>query len=79
MKVRYRGLVKNTAQVLTLFALSNLWMVRRQLLPKMGELRLQDGEPRHDAQFSAKARNENDRNTPCAGNRGIRACCSDLP
>ncbi|KAB0518023.1 IS5 family transposase [Xanthomonas cissicola] len=33
VKVRYRGLAKNTAQVLTLFALSNLWMVRRQLLP----------------------------------------------
>lgn len=32
-KVRYRGLAKNTAQVLTLFALSNLWMMRRQLLP----------------------------------------------
>ena len=32
-KVRYRGLAKNTAQVLTLFALSNLWMVRRQLMP----------------------------------------------
>ncbi|MFC7520657.1 IS5 family transposase [Xanthomonas populi] len=30
VKVRYRGLAKNTAQVLTLFALSNLWMVRRQ-------------------------------------------------
>ncbi|MCC5088413.1 IS5 family transposase [Xanthomonas campestris] len=35
-KVRYRGLAKNTAQVLTLFALSNLWMVRRQLLPARG-------------------------------------------
>ncbi|WP_414490259.1 IS5 family transposase [Stenotrophomonas maltophilia] len=35
-KVRYRGLAKNTAQVLTLFALSNLWMVRRQLLPAHG-------------------------------------------
>jgi IS5 family transposase len=32
-KVRYRGLAKNAAQVLTLFALSNLWMTRRQLLP----------------------------------------------
>ncbi|MFG6086127.1 IS5 family transposase [Stenotrophomonas indicatrix] len=32
-KVRCRGLAKNTAQVLTLFALSNLWMLRRQLLP----------------------------------------------
>lgn len=31
-KVRYRGLAKNTAQVQMLFALSNLWMARRQLL-----------------------------------------------
>src|SRR5882762_5817282 len=30
-KVRYRGLKKNTAQVITLFALSNLWMARRRL------------------------------------------------
>jgi IS5 family transposase len=36
IKVRYRGLAKNTAQVLTLFALSNLWMSRRQLLPATG-------------------------------------------
>ena len=28
VKVRYRGLKKNTAQLITLFALSNLWMVR---------------------------------------------------
>ena len=33
-KVRYRGLAKNMSQVLTLFALSNLWMARRQLLPQ---------------------------------------------
>ena len=32
VKVRYRGLVKNTAQLHTLFALSNLWMVRRTLM-----------------------------------------------
>lgn len=32
MKVRFRGLAKNTAHVVTLFALSNLWMVRRQLM-----------------------------------------------
>ncbi|WHZ11509.1 MAG: Mobile element protein [Burkholderiaceae bacterium] len=32
VKVRYRGLAKNTAQLYTLFALSNLWMVRRTLL-----------------------------------------------
>jgi IS5 family transposase len=31
VKVRYRGLKKNTAQLFTLFALSNLWMVRRKL------------------------------------------------
>lgn len=30
MKTRFRGLAKNTAQLTTLFALSNLWMVRRQ-------------------------------------------------
>ncbi len=35
-KVRYRGLAKNTAQVLTLFALSNLWMARRELMPAQG-------------------------------------------
>ena len=36
MKVRYRGIAKNAAQVLTLFALSNLWMARRRLLPAAG-------------------------------------------
>ena len=35
-KVRYRGIAKNAAQVLTLFALSNLWMSRRRLLPATG-------------------------------------------
>ncbi len=35
-KVRYRGLAKNTAQVVTLFALSNLWMARRQLMRAQG-------------------------------------------
>jgi transposase, IS5 family len=32
VKVRYRGLKKNTAQLITLFALSNLWMVRGKLM-----------------------------------------------
>ena len=32
MKVRFRGLQKNTSHLLTLFALSNLWMARRQLM-----------------------------------------------
>ncbi|WP_031423942.1 IS5 family transposase [Xanthomonas euvesicatoria] len=39
-KVRYRGLAKNTAYVWTLFALSKLWMKRKQLLPSMGSVRL---------------------------------------
>lgn len=30
--VRYRGLAKNTAQLKTLFALSNLWMARKRIL-----------------------------------------------
>lgn len=38
-KVRYRGLAKNTAQVLTLFALANLWMARKALLRSIGEVR----------------------------------------
>ena len=32
VKVNYRGLKKNTAQLVTLFALSNLWMVRGKLM-----------------------------------------------
>jgi IS5 family transposase len=32
VKVRFKGLQKNTAHVLTLFALSNLWMARRHLM-----------------------------------------------
>lgn len=32
LKIRYRGLMKNTQQLHTLFALSNLWMMRRRIL-----------------------------------------------
>ena len=32
IKVKYRGLAKNTGNLETLFALSNLWMVRKRLL-----------------------------------------------
>ena len=39
-KVRFRGLAKNTSQMVTLFALSNLWMARRHLLTSAGEVRL---------------------------------------
>ena len=41
VKVRYRGLKKNTAQLSTLFALSNLWMVRKTLQVLDGQIRAQ--------------------------------------
>jgi IS5 family transposase len=43
-KTRFRGLAKSTAQLMTLFGLSNLWIARRQLLATMGEVRLLCGE-----------------------------------
>jgi IS5 family transposase len=39
VKVRFRGLAKNTAHVVTLFALSNLWMARKQLMASLGAVR----------------------------------------
>ena len=39
IKVRYRGLKKNTAQLVTLFALANLFQARHRLMPT-GEVRL---------------------------------------
>jgi IS5 family transposase len=39
VKVRFRGLAKNTAHVVTLFALANLWMARKKLMTMMGEVR----------------------------------------
>jgi transposase, IS5 family len=39
VKVRYRGLSKNTAQVTTLFALANLWMARKKLDILCGHVR----------------------------------------
>jgi len=41
IKVCFRGLAKNHAQVLMLFALSNLWMARKKLLAMTGALRPQ--------------------------------------
>ena len=35
VEVRYRGLYKNTAQLVTLFALSNLWVTRKTLFSEM--------------------------------------------
>ena len=41
VKVRYRGLKKNTAQIVTLFALGNLWMARHKLMACSGQVRVQ--------------------------------------
>ena len=40
VKVRFRGLQKNTGHLLTLFALSNLWMARRPLMEMQAAVRL---------------------------------------
>ena len=40
VKVRFRGLQKNTGHLLTLFALSNLWMARRPLMATQAAVRL---------------------------------------
>jgi len=39
LKVRYRGIAKNAAQIVTLLMLSNLWMARKCLLPLTGGVR----------------------------------------
>ena len=39
VKVRFKGLAKNTAQIVTLFALANLYLARKRLLPTTGQLR----------------------------------------
>jgi IS5 family transposase len=38
-KVRYRGLAKNTARLFTAFALANLYLLRRRLMPPQGTCR----------------------------------------
>ena len=54
--VRYRGLAKNAAQVLTLFALSNLWMKRRTLLAMAGSVRPTGGKNPENRPRTAKHR-----------------------
>jgi len=39
-KVRYRGLAKNTARTFAIFALANLYLVRRRLLPRGAQFAL---------------------------------------
>ncbi|EWH28581.1 transposase [Pseudomonas aeruginosa SG17M] len=40
VRSRFRGLAKNTAQLVILFALSNLWMTRQHSLADTGDVRL---------------------------------------
>jgi len=40
-KVRFKGLAKNTAHVVTQFALSNLWMARKKPMAMTGVVRPQ--------------------------------------
>jgi len=39
VKDRNRSLAKNTGQIVTLFALANLWLACKRLLPLLGEER----------------------------------------
>ena len=60
-KTRYRGLAKNTAQLITLFALSNLWMVRKRVLMANGWVRPKQGEsPRSDEKSLENVQKESD-------------------
>lgn len=45
VKTRYRELKKNTQQLVTLFALSNWWMVRSKLMGAVARVRLLTGSP----------------------------------
>ena len=40
VNTHFRGLAKNTAQLVILFALSNLWMPHRHLLKNAGKVRV---------------------------------------
>ena len=42
-KTRFKGLAKNTVQIMTLFALANLYAARKHLLQQTGQLRPQFG------------------------------------
>ena len=56
VRVRYKGLAKNMAQLVTLFALSNMWMTRRTLMqePRQGAPGLSAPETRAKAPKRSK-------------------------
>ena len=51
--MRLKGLAKNTAHVVTLVSLSNLWMARKKLMAMMAEVRVQNlSHPRLEATWA---------------------------
>lgn len=87
-KVRYRGLAKNTAQIVTLFALSNLWMTRAQADGGQGmsasarpETGLQGGHGGCPTQQTvadlARSSHLVAATSPCSFSRDCRTCSAD--
>ncbi|GEM_PF-5816816 len=64
IKVRYCGLKKNTAQLFTLFVLSNLWIVRSKLMGAQG---MSAPENRARALQRAKKAQEGSKNNGISG------------
>jgi hypothetical protein len=60
--VRYRGLKKNTKQLVMLFALSNLWMVRSKLMKLPGVGGMSARKNGQGALTSAKAAQKGNKN-----------------
>ena len=60
VKVRYRGLKKYSAQLVTLFALSNLWMVRGILMGTKGLSGSENQVKVHQGQEGGTTRAKND-------------------
>ena len=86
-EVRYRGLYKNTVRALTMFALSNLYLARRLLMPRQeGGSSDEHGEPGMTKQItpaSDRNRGGSVRSTP-KFNKSTRAAglmtgCAELP
>lgn len=46
IKTRFKGLARNTNQLVTLFALANLWLARKRLLSRAGKVCPVAAEPR---------------------------------
>lgn len=77
-KVRYKGLSKNASQLQVMFALANLWRVRKRLLELTGDVRLPQGQagrlvqtfPSSDKYIAGTARSIDNQALPDAGSGG---------